>query len=203
VARTRRPRGDRDGPEAVGCSHAASPALVELEQRVEGHGDRHAIRVAHGLVEVEAPAAQQAAQALEPLGHRDRGRAHVAQVQRRGTRSRPPSACPRTPGRSAASRCSSGAARSVGGQRRRAVEQALASSWALRSQLPAAAEARVLQQALDELLGGLRGRELVELLDLLAGQHQPRLELQQRRDEHEELRRGLEVELLARLEVVT
>ena len=46
------------------------------------------------------------------------------------------------------------------------------------------------------------GRELVELLDLLAGQHQPRLELQQRRDQDQELRRGLEVELVARLEVV-
>ena len=65
-----------------------------------------------------------------------------------------------------------------------------------------AAEARVLQHPLDQLLGGLGGRELVELLDLLAGQHQPRLELQQRRDQHQELGRGLEVELLQRLQVV-
>ena len=37
---------------------------------------------------------------------------------------------------------------------------------------------------------------------LLAGQHQPRLQLQQRGDQHDELGRGLQVELAARLEVV-
>ena len=67
---------------------------------------------------------------------------------------------------------------------------------------PGAAEARVLEQALHQLLGRLRGRELVELLDLLAREHQPRLELQQRRDEHEELRRRRQVELLPPLELV-
>ena len=56
-------------------------------------------------------------------------------------------------------------------------------------------EARVLQHPLDELLGRLGGRELVELLDLLAREHQARLELQQRRDQHQELRRGLQVQL--------
>ncbi len=37
---------------------------------------------------------------------------------------------------------------------------------------------------------------------LVAAQHQPRLQLQQRRDQHDELGRGLEVELAALLEVV-
>ena len=65
-----------------------------------------------------------------------------------------------------------------------------------------AAEARVLQHPLQQLLGRLGGRELVELGQLLAGQHQPRLELEQRGDQHQELRRGLEVQLLAGLQVV-
>ena len=66
-----------------------------------------------------------------------------------------------------------------------------------------AAEAGVLEHAVEQLLGGLGGRQLVELVEhLLAGQHQPRLELEQRRDQHEELGRGLQVELALGLEVV-
>ena len=65
-----------------------------------------------------------------------------------------------------------------------------------------AAEARVGQHPLQQLLRRLGGRQLVELLDLLARQHQPRLELEQRGDQDEELGRGLEVELVARLQVV-
>ena len=54
----------------------------------------------------------------------------------------------------------------------------------------------------EQLLGGLAGLELVEQLLVLARQHQPRLQLEQRRDQDEELGRHLEVELAARLEVV-
>ena len=53
-----------------------------------------------------------------------------------------------------------------------------------------------VEQPLEQLGGGLARVEL-DLLDLLAGQHQPRLQLEQRRDQHEELGRGLEVELAA------
>jgi tryptophanyl-tRNA synthetase len=65
-----------------------------------------------------------------------------------------------------------------------------------------AAEAGVGEHALEQLLRRLGRRELAELLDLLPGQHQARLQLQQRRDQHEELGRGLEVQLVARLQVV-
>ena len=60
-----------------------------------------------------------------------------------------------------------------------------------------------LEQPREQLLGRLGRLEAGELLvDLLAGQHQPGLELEQRRDQHEELRGDLEVELAAQLEVV-
>ena len=88
------------------------------------------------------------------------------------------------------------------GQRRGAVEVALLVVVALGEVPAGAAEARVLQHPLEQLLGRLGGRELVELGQLLAGQHQPRLELEQRGDQHQELGRGLEVELLAGLQVV-
>ena len=58
-----------------------------------------------------------------------------------------------------------------------------------------------VEQAGEQLLGGLVGREVQQLL-VLARQHQPRLQLEQRRDEHEELGGDLEVELAAGLEVV-
>ena len=87
-------------------------------------------------------------------------------------------------------------------QRRRAVEHALLGLAPRREEPARAAEARVREHPLEQLPRRLGGRELVELLDLLAGQHQARLELEQRRDQHQELRRGLQVELVARLEVI-
>ena len=66
-----------------------------------------------------------------------------------------------------------------------------------------AAEARVLQQPLEQLLGRLGRRQGVEVVgQLLAREHQPRLELEQRGDQHQELGRRLEVELALGLEVV-
>ena len=58
-----------------------------------------------------------------------------------------------------------------------------------------------LEHARQQLLGRLAGLE-VEQLVLLARQHEPRLELQQGRDEDEELGGRLEVELAAALEEV-
>src|ERR687893_389495 len=69
----------------------------------------------------------------------------------------------------------------------------------VRSRPPSAWPSTAGGVGLPALLGG---NQLVELLDLLARQHEPRLELEQRRDEDEELRRRLEVELVAGLEVV-
>ena len=66
-----------------------------------------------------------------------------------------------------------------------------------------AAEARVLEHPLEQLLGRLRRPEALEVIgQLLARQHEPRLELEQRRDQHQELGGGLQIELTLGLEVV-
>jgi hypothetical protein len=66
-----------------------------------------------------------------------------------------------------------------------------------------AAEAGVLEHPLQQLLGGLGRCQLVKLVEhLRARQHQPRLELEQRRDQHQELGRRLEVELALGLQVI-
>src|SRR5206468_8292912 len=57
------------------------------------------------------------------------------------------------------------------------------------------------QHAGQQLLGRL-GRVEVHQLVLVARQHEPRLELEQGGDQHDELRRHLEIELAAGLEVV-
>ena len=67
--------------------------------------------------------------------------------------------------------------------------------------LGGAAVAARLEHAREQLLGGLAGLE-VEQLVVLARQHEPRLQLEQRGDQDEELGRDLEVELAARLEEV-
>jgi hypothetical protein len=90
----------------------------------------------------------------------------------------------------------------LGGKRRAAEQDLLPGVVALGQPAAGAAVARVAQHPLQQLLGGLRRCQLVELLELLAGQHQARLELEQRRDEDEELGRRLQVELLAALEMV-
>ncbi len=63
------------------------------------------------------------------------------------------------------------------------------------------AVAPVLEHPREQLLGGLLRREL-ELVLLGSGQQQARLELEQGRDEYEELGRRLEVELPLLLDVV-
>ena len=63
------------------------------------------------------------------------------------------------------------------------------------------AVAVVLEHAREQLLGRL-DRLDVEALLLVGGEHQPRLQLEQRRDQDEELGGGLEVELTRALEVL-
>ena len=67
--------------------------------------------------------------------------------------------------------------------------------------LGGAAVAVVLEHPRQQLLGRLLGLEVEALLVLLR-QHQARLQLEQRRDQHEELGGGLEVELAGPLEVL-
>jgi hypothetical protein len=67
--------------------------------------------------------------------------------------------------------------------------------------LRGAAVAVVLEHAREQLLGRLLGLEVKPLLVLL-GQHQARLQLQQRGDQHQELGGRLEVELPRSLEVL-
>jgi hypothetical protein len=59
-----------------------------------------------------------------------------------------------------------------------------------------------LEQALHQLLRGLLGLQVAQLVLLLARQQQAGLQLEQRGDQDEELRGDLEVQLAARLEVV-
>ena len=61
--------------------------------------------------------------------------------------------------------------------------------------------ARVLEHPREQLVGGLLGLH-VEPFVFLAREHQPRLELEQGGDQHQELGGGLQVELTGRLEVV-
>ena len=58
-----------------------------------------------------------------------------------------------------------------------------------------------LEHPREQLLDRLAGLHVEEVV-LLARQHQPRLELQQRGDQDEKLRRDLEIELAPALEVV-
>ena len=63
------------------------------------------------------------------------------------------------------------------------------------------AVAVVLEHPREQLLRRLDGLE-VEALLVIRGQHQPRLQLEQRRDQDQELGGGLEVELAGALEVL-
>ena len=139
----------------------------------------------------------------QPVGHRHARHRHVAQVERRR---RAQQRAERLAEHGRVVRALGDLHRDPaqrGRQRRRAVQVRLAGGVRVGGPAARAAEARVLQHPLEQLLGRLGGRQLVELVErLLAGQHQPRLELQQRGDQHEELGRRLEVELALGLEVV-
>jgi hypothetical protein len=71
----------------------------------------------------------------------------------------------------------------------------------LAQMLRRAAIAVVLEHAREQFLGGLLGLEVDALL-VLAREHQARLQLEQGRDQHEELGGGLQVELAGALEVL-
>src|SRR4029077_3747377 len=69
----------------------------------------------------------------------------------------------------------------------------------LREPLPGALVTLILGQALCELLGRAPGVELLLILGVGIDE-QPRLQLTERRDEHEELRERLEIDLLSALD---
>ena len=94
-----------------------------------------------------------------------------------------------------------GDAAQLGRQRRDAVAVAVLGRQALRELLGRAAEAAVVEHAGEQLVGRLPGLELEQLL-LLAGEHEPRLELEQGGDEDQELGGRLQVQLALGLEVV-
>ena len=190
------------GRTAPACSHVASPRLYSSSsaQIVTATVTRSALR--DRLVEREAPAAQQRAQVSEPLddGHSlDRRRACRLDLGRHPQQPADRSAQQRRvvdrrrllerscgAARAAAARCGSGSrtARPGGAQ-----------------VLGGAAVAVRLQQAREQLLGRLAGLEVEQLL-APRREHQARLQLQQRGDQHEELGRQLEVQLAARLQAV-
>ena len=151
---------------------------------------------------VVAPALQQRAQDAQPLGHGDADLAEVGDVDPRRVAQQPAergaragrgldAGLERPPSRSraataAAARCGSGCP-----PRPRAARAG--------ARRPSGSAG--LDHPGQQLLGGL-DRLDVEQVGLLARQHQPRLQLEQRRDEHEELGRDLEIELAPGLEEV-
>ena len=89
----------------------------------------------------------------------------------------------------------------LGGQRRRAVEVAAAVGEQLGEVGGGVAVAAVLEHPREQLIRRLLGAELDQLL-LRGRQQQPRLELEQRGDQDQELGRRLEVELALLLDVL-
>ena len=94
-----------------------------------------------------------------------------------------------------------GDATQLGRQRGRAVEVAAGRLEALGKCLGGLAIAAVLEHPCEQLLDRLLGAELL-YLRIGARQHQPRLQLQQRRDQHQELGRHLQLQLALALEVL-
>jgi len=166
------------------------PLLVELEQGEQRHRNGDAVGVAHRLVEVEAATPQQSAQELQSLGDGDLrhgdvayvhlGRQHQHLADRLGQRVRFVDGGRRWQRRRA----------QAGGQRGRAEAETGLIAQHAGEVLGRLAVAVRIEQAIEQLRRGLPGVEF-DLLDLLAGQHQPGLELEQGGDQHQELGRRL------------
>ena len=86
-------------------------------------------------------------------------------------------------------------------QRRRAIEVAALGLEAVGQNLRGVAVAAVLEHPRDQLLDRLFRAEIVQAL-LGARQHQPRLQLQQRRDQDQKLGRHLQLQLALALQVL-
>ena len=156
------------GPERLVLLPGGLAALVELEQREHGDRDRHPVGARDGLVEGERPAAQQAAEHGEALGEPDARHRDVLQVDRRRRAQQPAERLAEHGRVVGLLGVLERRAAQVRGQRRRAVEHRLLDLAARGEVAARAAEARVGEHALEQLLGGLGRGELVELLDLLA-----------------------------------
>ena len=126
----------------------------------------------------------------------------MAQVQRRGHPQQPAERLAQPRGVVHRLRLLDADAVQLRRQRRGSVQQLVAGLEALAQPAGRAAVAGVGEHPRQQLVRRLGRHQLVELVDLLAGQHQARLQLQQRRDQHQELRRRLEVQLPLRLQVV-
>jgi hypothetical protein len=135
----------------------------------------------------------------EALLDRDRGAAHVTEVERRRHGEQlPDRLC--EPGRVVGrlGRLERDAAE-VRRQRSAAVAVSVLGLETLVKVLGGLAVAVVLEHAREQLLRGLHRLE-VEALLLVGGEHEPRLQLQERGDQDEELGGRLEVELAGALE---
>ena len=181
-------------------------ALVQLEQREQRHRDGHAVGAAATASSNENArrARSRPRSSASRSATETRGIAMWREVERRRLRSSAAERRAEHPrGRRPRSASRSDARRSARRQRRRAEAGTPCSRRAARAQAAAgAAEAARLEHPLQQLLGGLGGLQLVAAPRSSRGQHQPRLQLQQRRDQHQELGRRLEVELARGLQVV-
>ena len=199
LARPQRLDGDLGERLVLGPGRLA--LLVELEQRVERDRDRHPIGAAHRLREGEAAPGQERPQVGQALGHGHLGDRHVADVHRRGHLEQVADRAGQDGRVIDRAGVLERRLAQMRGQRGRAEAMPLLVGEALGEIGRRGAVALGGEQPRQELLGGLAGIE-VDLLDLLAGQQQPGLELQQRRDQHQELGGRLEIQLALALEVV-
>jgi hypothetical protein len=177
---------------------------VEFEQGPQGHGDGHPVGVADRVVEAQRHRrAKQAAQVRDALGDGDTHHADMAEIELGGQ------------GEQTAKRAAEGrgipahplelrqrAAAKVRGKRRLAVAHGGLrgeDSAQVRRRRPVAPRG---EHPREQLLGGLARLEVEELRGILAGKQQPRLQLEQRGHEDDELRCRLEIELAAGVEMV-
>ena len=194
-------RVDRDLPERLVLGPGRLALLVELEQREQRHRDRHPVGGSDRLVEVEAPATQQRPEVHEPLGDRDLRGGDVADVdrlrdpQQRADRRREPIGLVHGDG------VLEGRGPERRGQRRRAEPVAVLGGETVGEMGRGRAVAMGVEQPGEQFLGGLPRVQIDQLL-LLAREHQPRFQLEQRRDQDEKLGRCLELEFAPLLQVI-
>ena len=172
---------------------------MHLEQGEDRHRLGQPVLVAEGGVEVDlASAGQQAAQDLEAPLQRD-GRADVAGVDGRRRAQQVAEGRAEPVGVIGLAGGVEGDATQVGGQRRGAVEVGALGLEAGGELGAGVLVAAVLEHPRQQLVGGLLGPE-IELGILGLRQHQPRLELEQSRDQDEELGGRLQLQLAGLLE---
>ena len=196
-------RADLDLAERLVLRPRRLALLVQLQQREQRHADGHAVGAADGVLE-RRPArgrAQQAAQVREAVGDRHARDRQVPDVDPRRHRQQRPDRPAQARGPVDALEVLDVGRAQVRGQRRAAEADAVLAVQLLDQVQRRAAVALGLEHPGEQLLGRDVGLDVEQLL-VLAREHQARLQLQQRGDQHQELGRDLQVQLAAGLQDV-